>query len=260
MKRKKMGGIGLFYHRDSEGQSELVPPQYVRWARTEAARLGVTLRGKPDDISRMVKFRMSELNDLYLDYGISGNVENRLAFDAFRRRALTKANITHLFVMHRDRVSRPSNPFDGIAIEMGIRKAGLTIVYHDLTLNPIVPGQQVDQAELFSSVSDYSESGKFRRDLARKVVNAKVQLAEMGFSIGGEPPYGFDRWLSTADGQLDRKLTPNEVVKKAGFHVATTRAGFAFCGTTAIPGFTGPSTAPPSRSSTRRSIERPPGD
>jgi len=47
-------GRGLFYHRDSEAHSDLAPPQYVEWARTEAARLGVTFTGTPAAITDMI--------------------------------------------------------------------------------------------------------------------------------------------------------------------------------------------------------------
>ena len=43
-------GRGLFYHRDSEAHSELAPPQYVEWARTAAAHLGVSFSGTPEAI------------------------------------------------------------------------------------------------------------------------------------------------------------------------------------------------------------------
>jgi len=44
-------------------------------------------------------------------------------------------------------------------------------------------------------------------------------LAERGFSIGGEPVYGFRRWLVAPDGTRKRELEAGEVVKMGGHHV-----------------------------------------
>ena len=48
MKSRPAAGLGLFYTRDSEGRSDLAPPQYVEWARGEAAKLGVAFTGAPE--------------------------------------------------------------------------------------------------------------------------------------------------------------------------------------------------------------------
>ena len=73
---------GLFYHRDSEGHSDLAPPQYVAWAQGEAARLGVRFSGVPEAITAMIACGQSVDGDLYVDYGISGNRLSRPGLDA----------------------------------------------------------------------------------------------------------------------------------------------------------------------------------
>ena len=40
---------------------------------------------------------------------------------------------------------------------------------------------------------DFDNSGRFRRELANKIILAQIQLAQMGFLTGGRPPYGFCR-------------------------------------------------------------------
>lgn len=90
-------GRGLFYTRDSMGASELAPPQYVAWALNEARKLGVQIDGSPEMISAMIRDRISERGDLFLDYGISRNILSRSGFDAFRQRALADRRVSHLF-------------------------------------------------------------------------------------------------------------------------------------------------------------------
>ena len=55
--------------------------------------------------------------------------------------------------------------------------------------------------------------------MARKIIEAQVALARRGYSTGGRPPHGFDRWLVKDDGTKVRKLEDGERVRMAGHHV-----------------------------------------
>ena len=213
-------GCAIFYHRDSEGHSTLVPPQYVEWGQREAVRLGVTFSGTPAAISAMIESGRSADGDLFLDFGISGNLLRRPGLDAFRARAINDATVTHLFVPRRDRIARPANPNDGLEIERELRTAGLTLVFMDGTaLGPISRGTDFDLGEQIVGMIDYHNSGRFRRDLAERQVHSKIKLATSGFSIGGEPPYGFRRWPAGLDGTPKRELEDHETVHLPGHHV-----------------------------------------
>ena len=220
MKTRPERGVGVFYHRDSEGHSDLAPPQYVNWARGEAAKLGVAFSGTAETITAMIASGRSVDHDLYLDFGISGNHLSRPALDALRSRIHADRVVTHLFVSKRDRLARPDNPLDGMQIEIDLLSAGLTIVFMGgLTLHPIVPGQRIDMGHLLKALIDYDASGRFRRDLAEKLIHAKIRLAQAGYAIGGQPLYGFRRWLCAEDGTRKRELAEGEIVKMAGCHV-----------------------------------------
>jgi hypothetical protein len=219
MMKRPLAGRGLFYTRDSEGRSELAPPQYVDWAQREAAKLGVQFDGTPDVMSAMIKGDLSWQGDLYLDYGISGNILSRPGFDAFVRRSHTDLNVSHLFVPRRDRIARPDNPFDAMTIENELRRDGLTVVLMDAILPPLMPGERAGMGEAIMGLLAYDNAGQFRRELASKLIHAKVRLAQGGFSIGGEPLYGFRRWLVAPDGTRRRELEVGEIVKMTGHHV-----------------------------------------
>ncbi len=220
MTKRPERGSALFYHRDSEGHSRLVPPQYVGWGQREAVRLGVTFSGTPAAISAMIESGRSVDGDLYIDFGISGNLLRRPGLDAFRARAINDSKVTHLFVPRRDRIARPANPNDGLEIERELRTAGLTLVFMDgMTLAPTPRGAEIDLGEQLIGMIDYHNSGRFRRELAEKQVYSQIKLATLGFSIGGEPPYGFRRWLAGADGTPKRELEDHETVHLPGHHV-----------------------------------------
>lgn len=220
MKNRPAVGLGLFYTRDSEGRSDLAPPQYVEWAKGEAAKLGVAFTGTPEAIRSMIERGVSAERDLYLDYGISGNLLRRPGFDAFRARALADLGVSHLFVPRRDRIARPDNPIDAMALEFELRAAGLTVVLMGQPpLPPLLRGRRIELGDLLTTMLAYDFSGKFRLELAEKLIHAKVRLAREGFSIGGDPPYGFRRWLVASDGTRNRELVEHETVKLPGHHV-----------------------------------------
>ncbi len=142
-------------------------------------------------------------------YGVSGNRLSRDGLDAFRARALADPAVSHLFVPHRDRIARPDNPVDAMVIEFELRAAGLAIVLmNGPQLLPLPPGQRMQLADLLTTAIDYDNSGRFRESLAVRLVQAKVMLAQLGVSIGGEPPYGFRRLLCAGDGTPQRELSP----------------------------------------------------
>jgi len=220
MTKRPERGSALFYHRDSEGNSRLVPPQYVEWGQRESVRLGVTFSGTPAAISAMIESGRAVDGDLFIDFGISGNLLRRPGLDAFRARAINDSTVTHLLVPRRDRIARPANPNDGLEIERELRTAGLTLVFMDgMTLGPTPRGADLDLGEQIVGLVDYHNSGRFRRELAEKQVYSQIKLATLGFSIGGEPPYGFRRWLAAADGTPKRELEDHETVHLPGHHV-----------------------------------------
>jgi hypothetical protein len=217
--KRLANGRALFYHRDSEGRSDLAPQEYVSWAIGEANKLNVRFDGSPARILEMIDRGQSNSGDIFLDFAISGNILIRSGFEALRARALSDQGISHIFIPRRDRLARPDNPIDGVLMECELRQSGLTIVYQNKIAEPINLGSRLDVADLLSMVLDFNYSGEFRMELARKLISAKVTLASLGFSFGGEPPYGFRRWLCKEDGQKVRELVRSEHVKMVGHHV-----------------------------------------
>ena len=212
-------GIGLFYTRDSMGSSDLAPPQYFEWGSRAAARLGVTLNGSAAAIEGMIARKAWADGDLFLDYGLAGNTLARPGFEAFRRRALADPAVSHLFVPLRERIARLDNPVEAVQAELELRAAGLTLVFQDEVAGPIRVGEQVDVLQVLPALLAYGASGKFRRDLARKLIEAKIRLATQGYTIGGDAPYGFERWLCSTAGVPKRRLEFREKVKLPGHHV-----------------------------------------
>ena len=219
MTARPAAGTGVLYHRDSEGRADCAPAQYVAWAAARAADLGVAFAGTPDQMAAMVRRRASADHPLYLDYGVSGNQLSRPGLDALTRAAAADRSISHVFVPRRDRLARPGHPLDGVQLELQLRQAGLTLVFLNRVADALPRGKRQDIADLTVGVLDYHYSGQFRTELAEKLLYAQVRLAKAGFSIGGVPPYGFERWLvREADRHPVRRLEPREHTKMAGHH------------------------------------------
>jgi hypothetical protein len=187
--------------------------------RKEAAKLGLLFSADDTAVRKMVEDRRSVEGHIHLDYGVPGNLMSRLGLDALLERLTNDQEVSHLFVPRRDRLARPDDPLVAVDMEFKIRCQGVTIITLEKVLPPFKAGERKDVMEIFSAVMEYDVSGRFRLQLAEKLIAAKFVLARQGFSIGGEPLYGFRRWLVDHTGAKKRELELNEHVKMAGHHV-----------------------------------------
>jgi hypothetical protein len=219
MTRRSKLGRALFYHRDSHGKSEMTPAEYVGWATRRTSELGASFNGRPEQIDEMIRLGIWASGDIFLDYGVKGNLLSRDGWDALLEVALADPTVSHVLIPRRDRLARPDNPVDGLVLEGLLRGAGITLVFMDKLCPPFPKGKRRDIGELITAVVDYEKSGTFRRELAEKILYAQLALARLGYSTGGRPPYGFRRWLIKEDGTLVRKLEEGEYVRMKGHHV-----------------------------------------
>jgi len=120
---------GLFYIRDSGGEHENTPGEYVRWAMREATAHGVRFGGTPDQLERMIRTGVFREGDVFVDYGVKGNQLSRRGLDALIQTAAAESSVSHVFIPRRDRLARPDDPVDGVQIENRLRQRGVTLVY-----------------------------------------------------------------------------------------------------------------------------------
>jgi hypothetical protein len=219
MRKQQQTGRAIFYTRDSGGKHEMTPTEYVGWARRNADELGLRFDGTPTVITDMIRDQSSHRGDLFLDYGVAGNILTREGLDALLKELMTDSEISHIFIPRRDRLARPDNPVDALQLENMLRANGVTLFFMDRVLPPLKTGQRRDIGEMIVALVDYEKSGKDRRELAEKIIYAQIRLASLGFSVGGRAPYGFRRWLAAADGTAIRQLLDGEHVQMAGHHV-----------------------------------------
>jgi hypothetical protein len=218
MTKREQTGRAVFYSRDSGGEHETTPGEYVRWGQRQATALGVSFGGTPEQIEAMIRDGRSQDGDLFLDYGVKGNQLQRPGLDALFRVALTDPGVTHILIQRRDRLARPDDPLDAMKMETTLREAGLALVFMNNHLPPSQRGKR-DLGEAIVALVEYDNAGKQRTELAQKMIYAQLNLARMGFSTGGRPPFGFRRWLVQADGTPVRQLADGERVRMAGHHV-----------------------------------------
>ena len=64
--------LSLCYHRDSGGEHQNTPRQYVKWAAVKAKELGVKFGGQPRDIKRLMQTGEAHDNWIYFDYKVEG--------------------------------------------------------------------------------------------------------------------------------------------------------------------------------------------
>lgn len=212
--------IGLFYHRDSGGEHQQTPPQYVKWGIKTAKELGVEFKAKPDDIKKLMTSGKPFDSNIFFDYKVEGDAISRPALNAlFEKLQNSNGEFSHVFICDPDRLCRPDDPLDGIALENKIRRFGVAIVYKNKTLHPIKRGEQHDIAEIITGVVAYDRAGGFLHGHAEKMVSAKIESAEKCHWTGGRPGYGFRRWLVEDNGTQVRTLDDGETVRQKGHHI-----------------------------------------
>jgi hypothetical protein len=224
MSRSKQGR-GLFYSRDSGGKHETTPAEYVLWAQRASQCHSVTFDGTAERIEKMIRDETAHDGDLFFDLCVQGHILSRAGLDALIRTAIDDLNVSHVLIPRRDRLARPEDPLDGVRLETQLRKLGLTLVFMDKVLPPLVRGRKRDLGEMIVTMLDYNYAGEFRRELAEKVILAQIALAKGGFSTGGRPPFGFRRWLVRTDGTLVQQLADRETIRRPGHHVVWVPSG-----------------------------------
>src|SRR5262245_50140285 len=136
MSKRQQTGRALFYTRDSGGKHELTLPEYVDWARRKVQELGLRFDGTPEAITAMARDRCAHRGDLFLDYGVAGNVLERAGLSALIQEALTDRDVSHVLIPRRDRLARPDDPVDAVKLEGVFRDNGITLVFTDRTCPP----------------------------------------------------------------------------------------------------------------------------
>ena len=212
-------GRALFYTRDSGGEHEQTPSEYVGWTQRKAQEFGLAFSGTAEAINDMMKRGIASLGDLFFDFCVQGHLLTRPALDALKAEIARDLTISHVFIPRRDRLARPDNPVDGVNLENELRGMGVSLVYMDKTLGPLKKKGKQDLGEMIVSLVDFEQCGRFRDELAEKMIFAQLNLAKYGYSTGGRPPFGYRRWPVDESGERIRELAEGEIVRKRGNHV-----------------------------------------
>ena len=219
MPQRPIQGRALLLMRDSGGEHETTPGQYVLAAQRVAKREGARFTGTPEQIKAMIAQGLAAQGDIFLDYGVRGSLLSRPGLNALFSEIERDAGVSHVIIPRRDRLARPEDPFDGAQLERRIRKLGVFVIVDGQTLPPIGRGAESDIATDITTLLDYRESRKGVRMLSEKVVYSQIERAERGFSCGGRAPYGMARYMVGPECSEPRLLEDGLSVKMKEHHV-----------------------------------------
>ncbi|HEX8912595.1 MAG TPA: hypothetical protein VF796_09580, partial [Humisphaera sp.] len=181
---------------------------------------GLAFAGTAGQLGAMIRDGRPAAGDLFLDYDVKGNVLSRPGLDALIAEARRDRRVTHALIPRADRLVRPDDVTDGIALETLIRRdVGLTILFMNRVAPAMRKGQKLEIGEFITTAVEYERAGQERKDLAQKIIAAQVALARSGRSAGGRAPYGLRRCLVRDDGSVVRLLEDGEHVRTKGQHV-----------------------------------------
>ncbi len=209
---------GLVYARRSTDKQEISLPSQIEWAAAAAARQGVTLDAAVTDLTHMQPLHLHSYKDIRLDDGISGSDLTRPGFLAVSRDALGDKTVSHVFIYKRDRFARPNDAMQAAQLEKQLLMAGITLVFSDTVSAPIRLGDQSIMRDMELLLA-YYQGGEELRKHAERVLGFQKTLAQGGYRVGGNPPYGFVRVLVDASGNVLEELPPGKTVRQPGCHV-----------------------------------------
>jgi hypothetical protein len=209
---------GLDYLRRSTDKQEISLTKQLEWAITAARQHGVALDAEVADLVHMQARRLCSFKAVRLDDGITGSDLTRPGFLALNRDALADPSVSHVFFFKRDRFARPDDAMQAAIIEKNLLLAGITVVHSDGVTLPLRRGEQniLRDMELLLA---YYQGGEELRKHAERVLGAQLKLAEGGYRVGGNAPYGFVRVLVDAAGIVLEELPPGKTVRQQGCHV-----------------------------------------
>ncbi len=209
---------GLVYLRRSTEKQEISLPKQLEWAIVAAKQHGVILDAALADLVHMQAHRLHSHKSIRLDDGISGSDLTRPGFLALNRDAIADATISHVFFFKRDRFARPDDAMEGSTIEKKLLFAGISVVHSDGLTLPVRRGEQNIMRDL-ELLLPYYQGGEELRKHAERVLGTQQKLAEGGYRVGGNAPYGFVRVLVNASGTIMEELAPGKTVRQEGCHV-----------------------------------------
>lgn len=215
---KRTKNQGQTYLRRSTDKQEISLPSQLEWAIAAAREHEVVLDASIADLAYMQARHLFSYKAIRLDDGITGADLTRPGFLAINHDALADRTISHVFIYKRDRFARPDDAMQAAQIEKKLLLAGITVVFSDTVSLPIRAGEQNILRDI-ELLLPYYQSGEELRKHAERVLGFQKMLAEGGYRVGGNPPYGFGRVLVDAHGTILEELAPGKTVRQPGCHV-----------------------------------------
>lgn len=134
------------------------------------------------------------------------NVEKREGFQAMKDFVeQNKGLIAAILVLDVTRWGRFEDADEGAYWEYHFKRMGILVIY----VNEEFDNSPTMKDNIMKSLKR-TMAGEYSRELSKKVLQGAKTVAGKGFSVGGTPPFGYDRLLVDSSGEPVRVLKPGE--------------------------------------------------
>jgi DNA invertase Pin-like site-specific DNA recombinase len=209
---------GLIYLRRSGDRQETSLEKQLTWALDAVRQHDVIVDATLEDLKYIQDHHLHSYKSIRMDDAIAGDDLQRPGLIELINDSQADESCSHIFTFKRDRLGRPESPLDMMFIEDKLRCRGISIVRSDGISSPPI-NDNAALSENMMMLFEYSQAGKFSRDLSEQMIVTQLQLAEKGFRTGGNAPYGFIRVLVNERGEILEELPKGKRVRQAGCHV-----------------------------------------
>jgi DNA invertase Pin-like site-specific DNA recombinase len=157
------------YLRRSTGKQPTGIYSSLDWAIETAAKHGVRLDAKRDDLDHMLEDNLIQHKGIFLDDGVTGADLDRPGFTACRNHVKANRSVSHLLIHMADRFARPDVAAKAMVLEADLLFARITVVFSDRVSQPRQKGLDYTVEDMHLLMA-YSKSGHFLNELAVRVI------------------------------------------------------------------------------------------
>jgi DNA invertase Pin-like site-specific DNA recombinase len=186
-------------------------------ARVSTNKQGGSIEQQMDEIRlKALEDGVELLEDLWcIDNAVTGGTIDRPGINRLLSLCNTRQDFSCVYFWQRARVSRSTDPLDGMNLEREIERLGKKVrVVHGFQKTG---NKLVDTA---STVGEYTQAGLERVRTSAETIRGQLRERSKGYDVGRLAPYGFDRQVFDGNGKelyrvryidmhVTHKISPN---------------------------------------------------
>ena len=196
-------------------QNKVIPIKAVAYLRRSTRMQEQSIFNQKRVIEKFAQRHDFEIIKYFIDDGISGTgTKSRKAFlDMIFEGTNGNCSFSAILCLDCSRWSR-GEPDEAAFFEWALRKRGIKVLF---VAEPMANDGSI--GDHIVKALKRVLAAEFSKDQAKKTIRGSITYTKLGYSVGGCPPYGYDRLLVDKDGKSIKILKPGQRKSEKTEHV-----------------------------------------